>query len=1027
MSLALLLLLPLLAAAQTPYRLSDGTYTESFAGIADWAADFASGEGAAPFSPAAPSPTLPSQNRVFSTGTSGGVQKGSGSIVLLATGSTDGQNAAAFDLALDFTGTEAGTLSLDWAAVSNSTGNRRATFSIQANTGGDGAFEEVPGSAVTIANNPAAPMAGALTQLALPASLSGRADARLRFFLVTSEGTETGDRASGSRPKISLDNLQVTATAAGDGGETTTEPAVSVSVSSLPDFGSIEVGSVSGSRTFTVSGQNLTGDVVITPAPGFEIRIGDNPFACCAITLSPVDGTLESTTVEVRFAPAAAQSYSDNIIIGGADAQQQVAVTGTGIAAVYPATLSTAQVTDVTYTTATAGGQIASDGGSPVTARGTVWSTEVNPTVEGDPHTTDGEGTGAFTSSIAGLQHGTVYYARAYATNAVGTAYGQERTFTTAAVELAAEPTAPSSVTVSEVGGTSMKLSFGGGDGAKRLVLARIGGEVDAVPEDAVTYTADAAFRQGQEIGAGNFAIYSGTGNEVTVTGLRGSTEYHFAVFEYNDNDTEAAENYLTSSVGRARKTTEGTAGFLAFEENFDYTPQTLLTDNGWAAHSGGATNAIPVADAGLSYEGYASSGIGNSAEIRASGQDVNRGFDAMGPGEPVYTAFLVNVSQASAGGDYFLHLGPSSLGTTFRNRVYVRSSAEGGVQFGISGSGSEQAYTEASYDLNTTYLIVTKYAFDETGSTATLYVNPAGAEPSEGQAVMAEAGDRSPADIGTIALRQGSSSPVLTLDGIRVGTSYSLVTGFEEEESKTEQEIAFGPIEDRTFGDAPFALTATASSELPVTLTVVSGPATLEDGTLTLTGAGQVRVRASQAGNEAFAAAADVERAFCVRPVTPTVEADGTVLRVANHTEGTTAYQWYLNGAAIEGATESSHAATEPGSYTVTATVGECVSEPSAAQVLTPTGIRDELLTKGAKAYPVPATDRLHIEAGETGSGTAKVRLYDLAGRLVLTQQVRTAGTLQTELKVGSLQRGLYVLVVETPKGFITKKITLR
>jgi hypothetical protein len=81
----------------------------------------------------------------------------------------------------------------------------------------------------------------------------------------------------------------------------------------------------------------------------------------------------------------------------------------------------------------------------------------------------------------------------------------------------------------------------------------------------------------------------------------------------------------------------------------------------------------------------------------------------------------------------------------------------------------------------------------------------------------------------------------------------------------KAPQTIAFAQIPDKTCGDAPFALTATATSGLPVSFSVVSGPATLDGNTLTITGAGEVTVRAAQPGNASFMAAEPVERSFTV------------------------------------------------------------------------------------------------------------------------------------------------------------------
>jgi hypothetical protein len=95
------------------------------------------------------------------------------------------------------------------------------------------------------------------------------------------------------------------------------------------------------------------------------------------------------------------------------------------------ATVSTTAISGVTQTAAASGGNVTAGGTSAVTARGVVWSTSPNPTVSLSTKTTDGSGTGTFTSSITGLTASTTYYVRAYATNASGTAYGNEVSFTT--------------------------------------------------------------------------------------------------------------------------------------------------------------------------------------------------------------------------------------------------------------------------------------------------------------------------------------------------------------------------------------------------------------------------------------------------------------------------------------------------------------------------------------------------------------------------------------------------------------------
>ena len=93
--------------------------------------------------------------------------------------------------------------------------------------------------------------------------------------------------------------------------------------------------------------------------------------------------------------------------------------------------VSTTNLSNITINGAVSGGIITSDGGANITARGVVWSTSQNPTIALTTKTIDGAGTGSFTSLISNLISNTTYYVKAYATNSVGTSYGNEITFTT--------------------------------------------------------------------------------------------------------------------------------------------------------------------------------------------------------------------------------------------------------------------------------------------------------------------------------------------------------------------------------------------------------------------------------------------------------------------------------------------------------------------------------------------------------------------------------------------------------------------
>jgi len=95
----------------------------------------------------------------------------------------------------------------------------------------------------------------------------------------------------------------------------------------------------------------------------------------------------------------------------------------------------------------------------------------------------------------------------------------------------------------------------------------------------------------------------------------------------------------------------------------------------------------------------------------------------------------------------------------------------------------------------------------------------------------------------------------------------------------KLDQAITFGPLTDKTYGDAPFTISATAGSGLPVSFSVVSGPASISGNTVTITGAGIVMIKAEQAGNEKFNPAPGVTRTLAVAKANQTI----TMAAIAN------------------------------------------------------------------------------------------------------------------------------------------------
>lgn len=214
------------------------------------------------------------------------------------------------------------------------------------------------------------------------------------------------------------------------------------------------------------------------------------------------------------------------------------------------------------------------------------------------------------------------------------------------------------------------------------------------------------------------------------------------------------------------------------FNEDFKYSTGASLTSNGWVAHSGAGTNAIKVVD-GLAYSGLTSTG--GAASLTTSGEDINRNFPAVKDGN-VYVAFLANFSAVQDAGDYFLHLGPTTLSTIFRGKVFAKKSGTG-FQVGVTKASNTPNYAATVYDLNKTYLFVLKYTLKSGNSTddeVVLYVNPTitEKEPATPTSVTPAAESDTDSNIGTIALRQGAAAnaPTVKIDGIVVGTTWESV-----------------------------------------------------------------------------------------------------------------------------------------------------------------------------------------------------------------------------------------------------------
>jgi hypothetical protein len=198
-----------------------------------------------------------------------------------------------------------------------------------------------------------------------------------------------------------------------------------------------DAGSAVSERGFCYSTQNsplITSDT---------IRAGSG--------LGTFNGTLRNLTPNTTYY---FRSYAVN---GGGVAYGLVLSLQTPVLAL--ASINTRAVYGISNTIAYSGGTVTSDGGSSITQRGVVFDTVAGPTLTSN-QTNDGTGTGSYTSLMTGLAPSTTYYVRAYANNALGTAYGNELSFITTAQ--ASGPSYPPSVLTQPITKTDSTHLMGG-------------------------------------------------------------------------------------------------------------------------------------------------------------------------------------------------------------------------------------------------------------------------------------------------------------------------------------------------------------------------------------------------------------------------------------------------------------------------------------------------------------------------------------------------------------------------------------
>jgi len=197
--------------------------------------------------------------------------------------------------------------------------------------------------------------------------------------------------------------------------------------------------------------------------------------------------------------------------------------------------IATTSLSLITQTTARSGGAIFSDGGSAISVRGVCWGTSPAPTVFLSTKTTNGNGTGQYESDLTNLSPNTLYYLRSYATNAQGTTYGDEKTFTT--IPASQAPV----LTTTDIGAIQQASAVSGGnvsnDGGSPVTAKGVCWSTSANP------TVDLTTRTEDGTGTGLF-----TSN---ITGLSAGTQYCVRSYAINTTGTGYGNEicFTTSAV----------------------------------------------------------------------------------------------------------------------------------------------------------------------------------------------------------------------------------------------------------------------------------------------------------------------------------------------------------------------------------------------------------------------------------------------------------------------------------------------
>lgn len=228
---------------------------------------------------------------------------------------------------------------------------------------------------------------------------------------------------------------------------------------------------------------------------------------------------------------------------------------------------------------------------------------------------------------------------------------------------------------------------------------------------------------------------------------------------------------------------------------------------------------------------------------------------------------------------------------------------------------------------------------------------------------------------------------------------------------SKNDQTINFPSIPDKSLTDPSFGITAASSSGLPIVYIESLGKVSIVNSQVTLIKPGRTSIVAMQSGNANFNEATPVTQSFCInpaRPIVTTQSQSGSVLLSSNAEFGN---QWFLNNVVVQGATDKTLMAIEPGVYKVQISLDDCKSPFSDEQSIVITGGISHEPQSQITLYPNPTENHLMIKLPDDNKLKSLIT-FESTGKVLNNSSTHDK---EMTLDISSYAQGLYYIQVHT------------